>query len=180
MECANVWRVARGLSAVPIPQMDAVPVGKDEASRVTRIEWSPEGAKPEPPFESRVASLKGKRLNQEDLVKLFTDFARRPQPGTAGLEFKAIKDEDLTGVRLVIKLIPGAPPTEEQGWNVNERVILGRKSLHGSSGGGTLEVYSATSQWEDFAEAIKQALTGTPETPFEISVRILAGKSHVN
>jgi hypothetical protein len=176
-ECANVWRVAHGLSAVQIPKSDTVRVGKDEATKVTHVEWSTEGAKPEPAFESLVSALKGRNLNQEDLVSLFTDFARRPPSGTSGLEFKAIKDEDLTGVQLILKLIPGSPPTEEQGWSANERVTLGRKSLHGSSGGGTLDAYSSKYQWEDFKEAIKQALAGPSDTPFEISVRLAADRS---
>jgi len=145
---------------------------------VTNVEWSTEGAKPQRAFESRVNGLKGRNLNPEDLVSLFTDFARRPPSGASGLEFKANKDADLTGVRLILKLIPGSSPTEEQGWDVNERVTLGSKGLHGSSGGGTLEAYSSKNQWEDFEEAIKQALAGASDTPFEISVRLAAGRSH--
>jgi hypothetical protein len=145
-ECANVWRVAHGLSAVPTPKSNAVRVGKDEATKVTNVEWSAEGVKPEPAFELRVSGLKGRNLNQEDLVSLFTDFARRPPLGTSGLEFKAMKDEDLTGVRLILKLTPGSAPTEEQGWNFNERVTLGRKSLHGSESGRSPEIVESTSQ----------------------------------
>ncbi len=114
------------------------------------------------------------------LVRLFADFVRRPGSEAAGLEFKAIKDDDLTGVRLAIKLIPGANPTEAQGWDVNERVVLGRKSLHSSNGSGTLEAYAAIRQWEDFGAAVKQAVAAPPQTPFEISVRLQAEKSHSN
>jgi hypothetical protein len=179
-ECANVWRLGHNLSALPIPQSNAAQLSIREATKVVGVEWSAEGAKPAPAFISRVANLEGRNLKQEELVNLFTDFARRPQAGASGLEFKAIKDEDLTGVRLTLKLLPGSPPTEAQGWNVNERVTLGRKSLHSSSGGGTIEAYSSKDHWEDFEEAIKQALGGPSKTPFEISVRMAAGRPQSN
>jgi len=179
-ECANVWRLAHGLSALPMPQSNPVTVGREEAAKVTSIEWSAEGPKPQAQFESRLASLKGKNLNQEDLIALFTDFTARPQADTSGLEFKAIKNEDLTGVRLMLKLRPGSPPTPQQGWDVNTSVTLGRKSLYNSSGSGTLDVYSSKDRWEDLQDAIKQAVDGAPDTPFIIRVRLLGGQSDPN
>lgn len=41
-EAANVWRVAHSLPAVPIPQSNATRIAKNEANKVTNIEWSAE------------------------------------------------------------------------------------------------------------------------------------------
>ena len=172
IECMNAWRKAHNLPPLPPPQARLVRVGRNEATKVTAIEWSPDSQKPHSSFASRVASFNGRLLDPKELVLLFSNFARRSEPGAAGLEFKAIKDDDLTGVRMFVKLIPGGNPTEGQGWNISERVILGRNALHGQHGGGTLEAYAGASQWADFGEAVKQVIAGAPETPFEISVRL--------
>jgi hypothetical protein len=151
-------------------------VGRSESAKVADIEWTTNSAVPSEAFAKRVANLKNKPLNPKDLVDVLTRYASHPEPNASGLELTASKDEDLTGVRLIVRLIPGRPPLQTQGWDVSQEVILGRKSLNGSSGGGILEAYTEPQQWEDFAAAAKQAISGAPETPFEISVRIAAGK----
>lgn len=62
-------------------------------------------------------------------------------------------------------------------WDVSQHVTLGRKSLNGSSGGGILEADSESQQWEDLADAAKEAIAGPAETSFEINARIAAGKN---
>ncbi len=53
-------------------------------------------------------------------------------------------------------------------------MIFGRKTLQSSSGTGIVEAYSEVKEWEDFRDAVIQALAGEAETPFEISVRLSA------
>jgi len=81
-------------------------------------------------------------------------------------------------VRLILRLIPGKPPTEAQGWNVNEHVLLGKNCIHSSDSGGSLEFYRQAQDWEDLAEAAGKAIAFPPEAPFEISVRMEAGKNN--
>jgi hypothetical protein len=164
------------LSAVPIPQTPTARVKPEQATQVTTVEWAESSAKPSADFTARVDGFRNKPLEVGKLISLFAGFAAKPEPQASGIEFKAIKDEDLTGVLVTVRLLPGTPPTESQGWHVNERVTLGRKSLHGSSGSGILSAYSATNEWDDFAEAVAKALAAEPKMSFEISVRLAPGE----
>ena len=176
VECMNVWRRNHNLPTLPIPQSRATRVKPEQATLVTAVEWAENSAKPSVDFAALVDSFRNKPLEISKLVSLLAGFAAKPDTQTSGIEFKAIKDEDLTGVLITVRLLRGTPPTESQGWDVNERVTLGRKSLHGSSGSGILSAYSATNQWDDFAEAAAKALAAEPKMPFEISVRLASGK----
>ena len=92
-----------------------------------------------------------------------------------GLHLKAVRDADLTGVRLIVRLIPGTPPSPDGaiGWDVNRHVVLSGKSIQGNTGGGRLDAYSSPSDWDDLAAGIKRAVLSPPETPFEIGARIV-------
>jgi len=176
LECINVWRRAHRLAELPIPP--APPrVKPDQATIVTAVKWTKNGVQPSRDLNARIDAFKNKPLEVNKIVALLTGFAAKSEPKASGIEFKAIKGEDLTGVLLMVRLLPGAPPTESQGWSVNERVTLGRNNIHGSSGGGTLDAYSTISHWDDFAEAASKALAAEPKTPFEINVRLATGSS---
>jgi hypothetical protein len=56
---------------------------------------------------------------------------------------------------------------------VSRYVELGGKSIQGSLGGGGLDSYTTAGDWEDLASGIKKAVSSLPETPFEISARIV-------
>ena len=165
---SNSWRKTHNLALLPLPQNQSSRVGRNESTKVTAIEWESNSVPPAKDFAATVTRLNGGPLNVKDLVALLTHFAAHPETNAAGLHVQAFKDEDLTGVRLLVRLIPGISPVQNQNWSVNERVVLGHKSLHDRTGGwgGDEEA------WEDFADAAKQAIAGPPETPFEISARI--------
>jgi hypothetical protein len=175
IECANVWRQAHGLSLLPLPPAPSVRVGKHEAAKVTSIEWLSEGLKPEPSFASGVDGLKGTLLRADAVVGFLSRFVDHPPSGAAGLAFKAAKAEDLTGVQILVRLIPGNA-AQAQWWNVDQRVTLGGKCLAQSSGGGISEVYASAKGWSELERALKQAAAAAPETAFEVSVRLTAGK----
>jgi hypothetical protein len=177
VECINAWRRANNVAQLPVPHPPASHLKPEQATWVTGIDWAEHSVKPGASFAEAVNALKDKPLEPNELAAFFAHFAGKPQPDTSGVEFKAIKDEDLTGVLLTLRLLPGTPPTKSQGWNVHERVTLGRKSLLGSSGNGILGSYSNLHHWNDFADAVAKAVAAAPETPFEISVGLTAGGS---
>ena len=104
-----------------------------------------------------------------------------------GLDINAFKDADLTGVRVVARLIRGKPPSGSIGWDTTQHVILGSKTIEGGLGGGGLDTYAEARDWENLEAGIKQALAAPAETPFEISARIagtggtrIGGPTHQN
>ncbi|HSY17880.1 MAG TPA: hypothetical protein VK815_06070, partial [Candidatus Acidoferrales bacterium] len=181
MECLNFWRTAHNLPPLAMAGPEIQPpqptVGRSEAAKVTMIEWSEDSAKPGPEFAARISSLKDKRLDPEKVVGLLTHFAGYPEKNSMGLKLEVSKDTDLKGVSIIVRLIPGTPPTPTGsiGWDVSEHVVLGGKTIGGSSGGGIMEAYAEPKSWEDLESAMEQAVSAPAETPFEMSVRIVAG-----
>jgi hypothetical protein len=176
IECLNVWRRAHELPALPLPQPRTTKVAPKDATKVTTIEWAAESAKPDKVFEARIASLKDKPLRGSDLVSVFCDFVRKREPGAVGIEIKAIKDEDLTGVQVIVRLIPTPPVTTGQGWSRIERVSIANKNDlgGGSSGSSSPNSYSTPDEWSDFEEAVNKATSAKPEVPFKIEVRLVS------
>ena len=153
------------------------PVGRDDAAKVTTIEWAEDTAKPGQRFADRIAGFKDKRLDPAQMVELLTDYAGHPEPNSMGLKLNVSKDANLTGVSVVVRLIPRAPPTPSGslGWSVSEHVVLGGNTINGSSSGGRIDAYTEPKSWDDLESGMKQAVSASAETPFEISVRIVAG-----
>ncbi len=100
--------------------------------------------------------MKNKLLSAKDFVGMLTVFAAHPEPNATGLDIKTVRDGDLTGVRLIVRLIPGAPPSPDGsiGWDVSRHVVLSGKSIQGSTGGGGLDAYSSPNDWDDLASGI--------------------------
>jgi hypothetical protein len=175
----NSWRTAHNLPAMPVPALKPVAerpnVARSNSTVVTSVEWSDDSTEPRPVFAARVSAMKDKRFDAKDFVEVLTSFAAHPEPNAMGLDLKALRAADLTGVRVVARLIPGTPPTPggSIGWDVSRYVELGGKSIQGNTGGGRLDAYSAPGDWEDLATGMKRALSSPPETPFEIGAKIV-------
>ncbi|HEY1788211.1 MAG TPA: hypothetical protein VGJ73_08660 [Verrucomicrobiae bacterium] len=171
IECINVWRQAHGEPLLSLPPECSTHVKPADATMVTDIECEDGGVKPSDEFTHSIAAFKGKHLDAPQIIGLLTHYVVMPEPQTSGLQFRAIKDDDLTGVRLLIRLLPTRQLTNSDDYNVGDDVTLGRKCLF-SSGEGSGAYFGMTSAWGDFANAVNQALAGRSEVPFEIGVRI--------
>lgn len=171
IQCMNVWRQMHDLAPLPFPAERArVPVA--QAATVTEIDWHAGSAKPSDEFARQVEAFKGKPLDASQVIALLTSFVSTPEPHAPEFQFNAIKDEDLTGVRLTIRLVPGVTPMKPNKCDVSESGMLGDTSLLGSFGGGDRDGYTKAKDWSNLADAINEALRGRPETPFEIGVQI--------
>jgi hypothetical protein len=173
VQCLNVWRLAHNLPALPLPPAP-IPLKPEQANLVTAIEWAKDSAKPSPDFAARVDAFRGKLLDTNHLVAFLSALGKNPEPQCSGVEFEAIKADDLTGVRLTIRLLPGTPPTERQGWNFDRRITLGRKTLERTGGGDSVGKYSQAGSSGWFPDTLSKILAAEPETPFEIWFQIKA------
>lgn len=171
----NAWRTAHNLPAVPVPAPKPITerpkVGSADSTVVTSVEWSEDSAEPLSSFAARISAMKNQRLDAGRFVEVLTTFASHPESNAMGFDLKAFRGGDLTGVRLIARLIPGPPPGSDGtiGWHVSRDVELGGHLIQGSSGGGG----TTANDWEDLASGIKKAVSSLPETPFEISARIV-------
>ena len=172
IECMNTWRKAHQLELIPLPPAGSPRVSRDDATKVLVVEWATNSATPDPAFAAALDRLKGHRLAATSLVTMLSSFAAHRADNAGGLELNVIKDDDLTGVRIVARLVPIGTRHSRANCSCNESVRLGRKGLLASSGGGIWESFSKEKDWHEFGEAVTKALAGPPETPVEIDVSI--------
>lgn len=178
IECKNAWLRAHHLPLVPLPvEPKLVKVSRKQATKITVVEFTADSAKPDARYKARVARMKGRLFNGDELVALFTDFVHSPETGCDGLEIEATKDEDLTGVRISIKLLSASSSSSSTWaanamWEERQRVVVGSEDLGSSSGTGSTENYEDADNWEDSVEAMEKAIDATPETPFSVSMGI--------
>jgi hypothetical protein len=171
IECLNTWRVAHQLPTLPLPQPRNTPVAPSDAAKVTLIEWSPASVKPAESFAQCVGSLKNKLLRVEDIMGVITNFAHNPGPGVSGLRLQATKEEDLTGVSLTLTLLPGQVSTKD--WGCEYRVQLGQNRIYECSWSVSVMERGRVALCRlGFVEAINNAATAPPKTPFEINMLI--------
>lgn len=168
IECQNVWRRAHNLSLLSLPTPTSH-VSTNDAAKVMTIEWKTDTVKPSEVFAARIEAFRNNILAATNVVNLLTTYASNPESGTSGLVFQARKDEDLTGVKLSICLLPGTSQNPKDDWNFAEGTVVGQKAIDGSFGG-----ICATEKrsWEDLARSIDAAVASSPETPFVINVKL--------
>jgi hypothetical protein len=172
IECQNVWRRAHSLSLLALPT-PTNHVSTNEAAKVTAIEWKTNTVKPSDVFGARVEAFRNRILAATNVVDLLTTYASNPESETSGLVFEARKDEDLTGVKLSICLLPGTPQNPKDDWNFAEGAMLGQKAIDCRAGG----IWATKKRsWEDLAKAISTAVSDSPETPFAINVKLTSKK----
>ena len=175
LECLNAWRAGRQLSPIPMPSPRSPTVGPAEATKVTAIEWADGSMQPTNALAQHLEALKGKPLQTTNFITLLMEFAADPQPAGAGLELKAIKDEDMTGVRILVRFFPIHTPSPDLLWWRGQRVTLGPEDLLGTYSKATLESCAKPDAWKPLAQDIPRALAAPPATPFIISARIAPG-----
>lgn len=170
--CLNTWRHAHNLSLEPLPNTNLPKVAREHSTWVMQIEFATNGVAPQPALTARLEQLKGKPLRSDDVVKLLCDFVKNLEPNAAGLQIIASKDDDLTGVQMMVRLTPNPPPSSSDNWQMNEGVTCGNENLLSSAGGGTGNAYQETETWNDLAEAIQKAASAPPETPFKLNISL--------
>ena len=174
VECLNVWRRAHNQPVLPLPPPPAHRVTPDQATVVTAIEWADNSAKPSTNFAASVEAFHGMPLDAKKLVAFLDAFGANPEPQASGLELEAVKDENLTGVLLKIRLLPGTSPTDSQIWDFDKRIVLDGKTLNRSGGGDLVGPYFDAGSSVNFTEDVAKVLAAGPETPFEIWFHLAA------
>lgn len=178
IECQNQWRKTHGLPQLPLPQAKSTRVISSEASKITLIEWAENSATCDDAFKAKVSSLLNKPFSSAVFIQLLTTYATSVVPGTIGIEMSSVKDEDLTGVALTVRLIAGDPRQQGDDWGTCQSVVVGRRSIHGSFGSASRESVTDAKGWDDLSKAIGQAVSAAAETPYVVRVSlILNGKS---
>jgi hypothetical protein len=173
LECQNIWRRANKLPELPPPPARTIKLDPAEANKVTTVEWAEDGVKPDEEFAAHVEGLKGKQVTAGDIVGILTAYTTEPTAGTGGIQLRVRKDEDLTGVAISVRLLPGVAPGRGHGWkSVDQSGSLGQKAILGMFGEMFVDYSQEAGRWDALTRAANQAIAGAPETPFIIAVRM--------
>ena len=139
-------------------------------NRVERIRILPEGSD-YPPVTRWAETQQGKPLDGDAVVRLISSFFKRADAkGEAfrGLEFEALRHEDLTGIDVTLRLKPRERPNDPlDQWNGDEEVTLGTKSLHTAGYGGGLSK-DDPEESADLGDAVDQAVAAPLEESFVV------------
>lgn len=132
---------------------------------------------PEPndTFTQLLDSLKGEALTSEKFIKILLHFATDTPKGSAGIQIKALRYEDLTGVDLIVKFpthkVLARP--DHPGWDCNKRVIVGNNDIYNSFGTGSKRSLCEPEDHNDLKKAIDKALSSPPNLPLIIRTTLI-------
>ena len=170
--CLNVWRTAHNQPPFTSAELNSPKLPRGQATKIVTIEWDKHGAKAQPSFTDRIEKLKDKKLQASDIVRLLADFVRNPEPGSSGLMLTATRNEEMTGARISIRLIPAKAAAATDYWDVEQHCTVGTETVLSSGGSGSSDDYQKPDGWDDLYDAIDKGTSAPPETPFRIRVRI--------
>ncbi len=177
VECQNAWRKANNRPELPLPKPRATKLPPANANKVVTVEWPEDGVTPAKELMSAVEVLKENLLTTAEVVGILTNYCSQRIEGIGGIDLLIRKDDDLTGVAISVRLLPGAPPGRGRSWKtVHQTVSSGATALLGMSGQMFLDYSQEARGWTDLTKAADKALAAAPQTPFLIHVRMLANE----
>lgn len=138
---------------------------------VADISFAEGPPEPNDTFYRFLNSIKGEALISEKFIGILTHFAENIPKGSAGIQIKALRYEDLTGVDLIVKLPAHKVParSDPPGWDCNNRVTVGNNDIYNSFGTGSFE----PEDHNDLKKAIDKALSSPPNLPFIIRTTLI-------
>ena len=116
----------------------------------------------------RLDALVGMPLTPEGFFALASEIADDLPAGAAGFVLEAARDEDLSGVRLFLKLrVPRRYSAYARYNGTNEYVSLGHEALHGLSGSRR---WRGEENHKTFERAADRALEAAADRPFSLII----------
>jgi hypothetical protein len=170
ISAANRWRKEHGKSLLPAPPPPGPKLPPADAVRIVRVRLLPE--QPEAAeIAKKVQSLEGTRLAPETLPQLLVWFATSNLNTARGLDIEASRENDLTGVEILLRVHLGQPKAKESpDWQTHHSVSSGEKRLGNSSGSASHAYVIKPEHWEDFQDAARDALQQPPDTDFHLDL----------
>jgi len=142
------------------------------ASIVDEIAFTEQSAVPSDSLRRVLEKAKGKPLSGNGFVGVLLTAAKDLPAGSTGVRLRAMRNGDDTGVTLCVELTKapagGGVRIAGGGWVTSEAVTVGRKSIHGSSGGASFDHGLAEEGHRDLVRAVDEAVAATPDKAFLI------------
>jgi hypothetical protein len=109
------------------------------------------------------------------MPQLLLWFAQANLPGVWGLDIEASRENDLTGVVIYLRAHLGQPKANDSpDWQTRHGGRAGENLLGNSSGSSSHAHVIQPDHWDEFQDAVREALKQPPQTEF----RLHAGLRH--
>ena len=172
LACLNAWCRKQGQPerASSRPQRAKLPL--DAATQLVAVHWATNHAAPPERLRQMLSQAVNRRLDSERFVEILAAVAEALGPED-GVALKLVKPDDLTGLDLFARMIPGYPSAEQTAMHTPNMVRVGDRVLTGGGGVGQAAGYSQPEGWKFLRSYLDSAFNATPQTHFEISVSLI-------
>jgi hypothetical protein len=175
-----------GIAALPATRKLCVELPEQHAARasllvlnrrlactVTEIRFAEKSLQPTASLLELLRGLSNAPLSSAKFVDILLAVANGADSAVSGIELKAMRDDDLTGVFIEIKLTTERAKQggTQKGWKSLERVTV-KGGGYNSSGSSSLEYGATREAYKELAAAIDKALVAEPDEPFVFSAVI--------
>jgi len=173
LECivaANVWRTAHGKKALPLPTNPAPKPDEKHALKITLIDVYPPEKLAGSDFAKKIAGLRNADFAPDTIPKLLTWFATHDIPDVSEIHIDAVRENDLTGVTLIVGVTSGTYPLDQQyQWHMRQSGKIGDRYLETTTASCRFPYPKNDKFWGDAIEDVAEVTTIPPTTSFAIS-----------
>jgi hypothetical protein len=147
------------------------------ANTVQQVLIDSNSVEPDQLLTEQIEALEGKPLTAEDIVDLLLSVTRNLSPGSTGMEIRADRVGDDTGITLSIRLIKAIPQTDPgRHWGHTIYIIVGDEPVMMRSGSGSYEHSQTDETYEWLVEPLSESLKSPPEEA--VRLRLSIGREH--
>lgn len=172
---ANIWRHEHGSALLAVPEIKALPkLAESEALQISLVTIEGGELIAGTAFAQQVNALKGARLVPETVPNLLVQFASQRIEGVGGLTIDALRESDLTGVEIHVKVDAGSYPTTGS-WGLHNTGKFSTIRLGSRSGSFSAEHGRPLESLQDFIDDVRKGLQSPPSTEFEFCIGIGEG-----
>jgi hypothetical protein len=176
LAAANVWRKEHQKPLLQPPPPRPTLAEKD-ALKIVTVQVKPATGFEDIPLIKQALALRDSPFGPKTISALLIRFASEEVPGIRGLRIKAVRENDLTGVELHLRIEPGNYPAKDgPGWSTGHSGTIGTKNLSSSGGSSSFSGAGRADAWDDFEEELTQALKSPPTTAFTFSAGLKASR----
>ncbi|MHB1079189.1 MAG: HEAT repeat domain-containing protein [Prosthecobacter sp.] len=167
---ANAWRAQHDQPLLPLPPQTKPPLREKDALKIVAVQIEPAKGFETTPFVRQAKELQGSTFGPRTISSLLVSFATAPIAGASGLRIEALRENDLSGVELHLRIEPGDyPQGDSKRWSMFRNGQLGRLP-HGGQISGQCSLSEAKEEefWTRFDKNVDVAsvLALPPRTAF--------------
>ncbi len=146
---------------------------------ITEVSFDDRSAQPDDALTELLNGLKGKPLTSQQFIAILLHVANHMPTGASGIRLEAVRDDDLTGITLMVELTLRDLPDDGRAtsWRFGERVIVGSDCIHSSGGNGSHSFLQKAAAYEDLNIAIEKATSSAPRVQLIIRASLIQEES---